>query len=366
MALTKKSEFIPKWIAWELTRRCNLDCIHCRASSNSDAPEGAWTTERALSFLDELAAWVKPVLVLSGGEPLLRKDVFQIARHGTALGLRVCMATNGTLVTEETCEAMKEAGIRMVSLSLDGPDAKTHDDFRRMPGAFEGTIRAARLLKDHGIPFLINSSFTRRNQHTIAETFKLAKSLGATAWYMFMIVPTGRGEEILRELIAQPDYDAILEWHYEQEKREKEILMRPTCAPHYYRLVPQLAKRDGSHFRRRDLTFSTGSGKGCVAGQTICLIDAFGEVHPCSYMEQSAGNVFKTPFRKIWEESPLLRSLRDFDSYKGRCGACEFRNVCGGCRVRAYATTGDYLEEEPLCDYVPLRWRRRNKEQVSP
>lgn len=358
MALTRHSEFLPKWIAWEITRRCNLDCVHCRCSSHPEAPSGSWTTARALAFLDELATWVKPVVVLSGGEPLLRPDIFEIARRGTELGLRMCLATNGTLVTPAICGAMKEAGIRMVSLSLDGPTAEVHDDFRRMPGAFDGAVRAARLLRDHGIPFLVNSSFTNRNKHTIGETFRLAKSLGATAWYLFMIVPTGRGEDLLRELIRQPDYDEILQWHYEQERREHDTLMRPTCAPHYYRVVLQLARRDGSRFRRRDLTFSTGSGKGCVAGQTICLIDAFGEVHPCSYMEQSAGNVLERPFRDIWEASPLLLSLRDFDAYKGRCGACEYRSVCGGCRARAFVNTGDILEEEPLCDYVPTRWRR--------
>jgi radical SAM protein with 4Fe4S-binding SPASM domain len=135
--------------------------------------------------------------------------------------------------------------------------------------------------------------------------------------------------------------------------------MRPTCAPHYYRIVPQMAKADGSHFKRRDLTFSTGAGKGCVAGQTICLIDAFGNVRPCSYMESVAGNVLERPFRQIWEESPLMKRLRDFDAYKGRCGACEFRNTCGGCRARAYAVTGDELAEEPFCDYVPVRIRRK-------
>lgn len=367
MPLSRRSEFVPKWIAWEITRRCNLDCVHCRCSSNPDAPAGEWTTRRAMIFLEELASWVKPVLVLSGGEPLTRPDIFDIARRGTDLGLRMCMATNGTLVTKEVCRLIRDAGIRMVSLSLDGPTPEIHDDFRRMPGAFEGAVRAARLLREDGIPFLINSSFTRRNRHVIAETFHLAKALGVTAWYMFMIVPTGRGEELLRELISQPDYDEILEWHYEQERREPDILMRPTCAPHYYRLVAQLARRDGSRFRRRDLTFSTGSGKGCVAGQTICLIDAFGEVHPCSYMEQSAGNVLERPFRDIWQSSSLLQSLRDYDSYKGRCSVCEFRNVCGGCRARAYAYTADILEEDPLCDYVPVRPRRAvNPSRKSP
>lgn len=359
MALTKNSEFIPKWIAWETTQRCNLNCVHCRCSSDDDAPQGAFTTEKGVALLDEIAEWVQPVMVLSGGEPLVRPDIFDLARHGTSKGFRMCMATNGVLITDETCAAMKETGIQMVSLSLDGPTPDVHDDFRRVEGSFEGILRGAGLLKKNGIPFLVNSSFTKRNQRHIADTFRLAKSLGAHAWYMFMIVPTGRGENILSELIEQPDYDEILEWHYEQERAEKDILMRPTCAPHYYRVVPQLARKDGSRFKRRDLTFSTGAGKGCVAGQTICLIDAFGGVHPCSYMETSAGNVFETPFRKIWEESPLMLSMRDFDAYKGRCGQCEFKNVCGGCRARAWSASGDYLEQEPLCDYVPVRVKRQ-------
>ena len=357
MALAAGSEFVPKWIAWETTRKCNLDCVHCRCSSDASGPVGAFTTERAFAFVDEVAAWVKPVVVLSGGEPLTRPDLFDIARHGTEAGLRMCLATNGLLVTDETCVRMKDTGIRMVSLSIDGPNAEVHDDFRRVAGAFEGVVRAARLLRAHGVPFLVNSSFTRRNAPHMGATFRLAKELGAKAWYMFMIVPTGRGEDVMGELIRQPEYDEILRWHYEQERSEDDILMRPTCAPHYYRIVRQMAKADGSGFRRRDLSFSTGAGKGCVAGQTICLVDAFGEVHPCSYMETSAGNVFERPFREIWEDSPLMKSLRDFDAYKGRCGACEFRNTCGGCRARALAFTGDVLGEEPLCDHVPHRKR---------
>jgi radical SAM protein with 4Fe4S-binding SPASM domain len=163
---------------------------------------------------------------------------------------------------------------------------------------------------------------------------------------MFMIVPTGRGEQIFEELISKEDYEELLKWHYRMEKDEKQILVRPTCAPHYYRIVPQMAKAEGVKFERRTLTFSTGGGKGCIA------------VRPCSYFPLSAGNVKKTPFREIWEKSPLFLELRDFARYKGKCGVCEYIGVCGGCRARAYAVTGDYLEEEPFCTYVPYRRRR--------
>ena len=174
-------EFIPKWIAWETTQKCNLKCVHCRCSSGMTSSEGDFTTDEGKTLLKEIADFSKPVVVLSGGEPLLRKDIFELAEYGTSLGLRICMATNGALVTDEVCEKMKKAEIRMVSLSLDGSTAAIHDDFRSCPGAFQGVVSAAGHFRRHGIKFLINSSFTKRNQHDIANTFKLAKSLGATA-----------------------------------------------------------------------------------------------------------------------------------------------------------------------------------------
>ena len=347
-------EFTPKWIAWETTQKCNLRCIHCRCSSNADSSQGDFSTAEGKRLLEEIAAYAKPVVVLSGGEPLLREDIFELAEHGTELGLRICMATNGTLVTDDICQKMKQADIRMVSLSLDGSSSQGHDDFRQAPGAFDGVIRAAEIFRRNGQKFLINSSFTRRNQNDIAATFKLAKSLGATAWYMFMMVPTGRGQEILSELISKEDYEEILDWHYQQEKSEDDILMRPTCAPHYYRIVRQKSKEEGINFKQRSLSFSTGSGKGCIAAQSICLIDCFGNVRPCSYFHRSAGNIKQAPFREIWENSELFRELRDFKSYKGKCGQCEYLNVCGGCRARADAINGDHMAEEPFCNYVPI------------
>ncbi|HET97144.1 MAG TPA: radical SAM protein [Desulfurivibrio alkaliphilus] len=355
-------EFAPKWLAWEITRRCNLKCVHCRSSSELEAKEHPdFDLQEAKRILDDIAAYAEPVVVLSGGEPLLRDDVFEIASYGTAKGLRMCLATNGTLVTEEICRRLKEAGIRMVSLSLDGADAAVHDDFRCQPGAFAGTINAANLFRAHDIPFLINSSFTKRNQTEIPKVYRLAKELGAKAWYMFMIVPTGRGENIMEELISPEEYEELLTWHYEMEKEEDELLVRPTCAPHYYRLVLQKAKQEGEKFKRRTLQFSTGGAKGCLAGQLISLIDVDGNVLPCSYFPLPAGNLKEQSFKDIWENSKLFQEMRDFKGYKGRCGSCEYVNVCGGCRARAYAVTGDYLAEEPFCSYIPTRLENKGK-----
>jgi heme b synthase len=353
-------EFEPKWIAWEITRRCNLKCVHCRSSSGLEAKgHPDFTLDEAKRVLDDIASYGKPVVVLSGGEPLLRPDVFEIATYGTGLGLRMCLATNGTLVTQEICGKIKEAGIKMVSLSLDGASAQVHDDFRCQPGAFAGTLNAAKLFRENSIPFLINSSFTKRNQDEIPKIYHLAKEIGATAWYMFMIVPTGRGEDIMDELIAPEDYEKLLVWHYEMEKGEKDILVRPTCAPNYYRVVLQQAKEKGDDYERRTLQFSTGGSKGCLAGQLISLIDVDGNVLPCSYFPLAAGNIREKSFKDIWEKSELFHDLRNFKAYKGRCGSCEYVNVCGGCRARAYAVTGDYMAEEPYCTYVPMKMRNQ-------
>jgi len=330
--------------------------VHCRSSSGLEAKgHPDFPLEEARRVLDDIASYAKPVVVLSGGEPLLRPDVFEIATYGTGLGLRMCLATNGTLVTQEICGKIKEAGIKMVSLSLDGASAEVHDDFRCQPGAFAGTLNAARLFRENSISFLINSSFTKRNQEEIPKIYRLAKEIGATAWYMFMIVPTGRGEDIMDELIAPEDYEKLLIWHYEMEKGEKDLLVRPTCAPNYYRVVLQQAKEQGDDYQRRSLQFSTGGAKGCLAGQLISLIDVDGNVLPCSYFPMAAGNIREKSFKEIWEHSELFHDLRNFKAYKGRCGVCEYVNVCGGCRARAYAVSGDYMAEEPYCTYQPKK-----------
>ncbi len=355
-------EFEPKWIAWEITRRCNLKCVHCRSSSELEAVEHPdFSFEEAKRVIDDISSYASPVMVLSGGEPLLREDVFDIAKYGGQKDLRMCLATNGTLVTEEICAKIKEADIKMVSLSLDGSTAEIHDNFRNSPGAFDATVNAARLFKKHGIQFLINSSFTKRNQKDIVNIYKFVKSLGTTAWYMFMIVPTGRGEDIMEELISVEDYEEFLEWHYEMEKNEKDMLVRPTCAPSYYRVVLEKAKEEGDNFKRRTLKFSTGGSKGCLAGQLISLLDVDGNILPCSYFPMTAGNIKEQSFKDIWETSKLFKDMRDFKSYKGKCGACEYVNVCGGCRARAYAMTGDYMAEEPFCSHVPLKMAKADE-----
>ena len=304
-------------------------------------------------ILDKIAEFAKPVVVLSGGEPLLRPDIFDLAEYGAQKGFRMCLATNGSLLTLDTCKSIKKSGIRLVSLSLDGADKESHDSFRGYPGAFDHVLRATDLLKRESIEFIINSSFTRRNQSQIHATYSLAKELGAKAWYMFMIIPTGRGEEVRNELISQEDYEEILRWHYQLEQTDTDMLLRPTCAPQYYRVYAQEAKKAGKSTKRRTLSFSTGGDKGCVAGQRIAMIRHNGDVLPCSYFPVSGGNLFQSSLAEIWG-STVFRDMRDFKAYKDRCGVCEYSPVCGGCRARAYAYTGDYMEQEPYCSYEPV------------
>lgn len=349
-----KDDFTLKWMAWEITLKCNLKCVHCRSTYFMGSGHGAFGQKEAFKFLDDLAKFANPSIVLTGGEPLLREDVFDIAAYGTSKNFRMCMATNGILVNDEICKKIKDSGLKIISLSLDGSTSDIHDNFRGVKGAFDGIIKAANLFRKYDIPFIINSSFTKRNQDDIKNVYKLAKSLGATAWYMFLIVPTGRGEELMQELVDKEDYEEILNWHYEMENSENDMLVRPTCAPQYYRIWHERSKKEGRPTERRSLKFSTGGGKGCVAAQSICFINSSGEVYPCSYFPVSAGNVFSKPLESIWNDSALFKDLRNFKAYEGKCGVCRYLSVCGGCRARAYAVHDSYLAEEPYCNYIPL------------
>ncbi len=342
-----------KWLAWEVTQACNLTCVHCRSSSDKFSETGVWTLEKCYSFLDQIKEMADPTIVLSGGEPLVRGDIFDIASYGTKLGLRMALATNGLLVDDDVCKKMIDSGIKIVSISIDGPNDEVHDNFRGVEGSFQAVLRAVEFFKKHNIKFIVNSSFTKRNQDYIKDCYKLAKSIGAHAWYMFLIVPTGRGEDIMAELVSKEDYETILNWHYDMERSEEELLVRPTCAPHYYRIWKERSKEDGLDVKRRSLSFSTGGGKGCIAGQSICFVSSKGDIFPCSYFALPAGNVFEDTLKNIWDKSELFDDMRNFSSYGGKCGVCKHLNVCGGCRARAYSITGDYLAEEPFCDYVP-------------
>jgi heme b synthase len=302
--------------------------------------------------MDEIASFSKPVIILTGGEPLLRSDIFDLARYGSSKGFRMVMATNGTLITEETVQAMKASGIQRISISLDGPNPETHDAFRKVKGSFEGSLRGIEMAKKGGLEFQINTTITRTNLHLVAEILQLAVNLGAVAHHIFLLVPTGRGKDLQDQEISALDYEKTLDWFYEQRDRVP-LQLKATCAPHYYRILRQRAKKEGKKITPKEYGLDAMT-RGCLGGISFCFISHVGQVQPCGYLELNCGNVREKSFKEIWETSPVFQNLRNTDSYQGKCGRCEFRKVCGGCRARAYESLGDYMAEEPYCIYEPV------------
>jgi len=340
-------------VAWETTRNCNLACIHCRASATCGPYEGELDTRASLRLLDEIAQVGKPIVILTGGEPLMRADIFDLAHHGTELGLRMVMACNGTLLDESIARKMADAGIKRISVSLDGSTAEIHDKFRGVPGAFEGSLRGVENAKKAGIEFQINTTITRANLKQIPKILDLAVKLGAVAHHIFLLVPTGRGKYIVDKAINAAEYEETLNWFYDQ--REKTPLqLKATCAPHYYRILRQRARKEGKKisFQTHGLDAVT---RGCLGGIGFCFVSHVGIVQPCGFLDLNCGDVTNISFGEIWHHADVFRNLRDYDQLKGKCGPCEYKRVCGGCRARAYEATGDYMAEEPLCSYQPVK-----------
>lgn len=342
----------PRLIAWELTNACNLACIHCRASAIEKPGPEELSTEEAKHFIDELVEY-KPIVILTGGEPLLRADIYDIAKYVTGKGLRAVLATNGTLLTPEIVKKLINVGIQRVSISIDGSSAETHDVFRGEPGSFDDALRGIDILKKEGLSFQINTTITKRNLGEIPGIYDLALELGASALHIFLLVPTGRGEEIEEEEIPPEEYENVLNWFYDKSK-EKKIQLKATCAPHYFRIMRQRAKEEGIRITPETHGLEAMT-KGCLGGSGFCFVSHKGDVYPCGYLPALAGNIRERPFKMIWEKSKVFNDLREPDRLKGKCGVCEYRRVCSGCRARAYASTGDYMEEEPYCVYVPVR-----------
>jgi len=402
-------EFKPRLVFWEVTKGCNLRCIHCRASATELSSPGDLNTRSALGIIDQIAEAANPILVLSGGEPLYRSDIFQLARYATDKGLRVALATNGTLVTKEVARMIVDSGVKRVSISLDGADALTHDSFRGIPGAFDAAVYGLRNLKALGMSVQINMTIARHNARQLPQVLELAKALGADALHTFLLVPVGCGVDIAAEqMVAPEEYEEMLNWFYDQSLAGG-IELKATCAPHYFRVVRQrrVAERkaeaaartaqaatapDAGGIGPADMLMPSGTGivlkpqspghpgghpgghpsdmsamtKGCLAGTGVCFISHEGEVFPCGYLPVAAGDLRQQKFQDIWQNSTIFHELRDTGNLKGKCGCCEFRNICMGCRARAFAATGDFLAEEPFCIYQPRMTNTKPKKTESP
>ncbi len=343
-------------VAWETTRSCNLDCIHCRAAASRGPYEGEFKTDDFFRIMDEIEKVGKPIIILTGGEPLLREDIFEISKYGANKGFRMVMATNGTLVNDENLQKMKDSGIQRISMSIDGATADSHDKFRKVDGAFDKVMEAIELCKKHGMPFQINTTITKINIDEIPAIFDLCEKLGAVALHIFLLVPTGRGKELEEQEIPPDEYERVLNWFYDKQFQTK-MQLKATCAPHYYRILRQRAKKEG---RKVDFkTFGLDAvTKGCLGGKGFCFISHTGIVQPCGYLELNCGDLKKQSFDDVWINSKIFNELRNEDEYRGKCGICEYRKVCGGCRARAYEVTGDYLAEEPYCIYEPKKVKK--------
>ncbi len=380
--------FQPRLIAWEVTRRCPLACRHCRASAADRAYEGELDTAEAFRLLESIAAFARPILILTGGEPMVREDIYRIAERGTALGLRVVMAPCGLLMDPDNTRRLREAGIQRISLSIDGADAATHDGFRRSEGAFAAVLRAAGLAQEQGLEFQVNTTVTRLNVGQLEEILELAIRLGAVSYHPFLLVPTGRGRELADLEIDPEEYERVLTWIY-RRSLECPIQIKPTCAPHFYRILRQQGRAEQGPALRparapadppasppvrapagpppgapMGAAAREGHGlnamtKGCLGGQSFAFVSHTGKVQICGFLDLEAGDLREAgfDFRRIWEGSPLFASVRAYEQYKGKCGACEYLRICGGCRARAYAAVGDHLAEEPFCVYEPRRPR---------
>jgi heme b synthase len=357
-------EFLPRLIFWETTAGCNLRCIHCRRIDVADrlVPEDLSTAE-SKQLIDQIVAFCNPILVLSGGEPLIRPDIFEIAEHAVAKGLRVALATNGTLIDELMAQRIVDAGIRRVAVSLDGAAAETHDPFRALPGSFAQALDAIGRLRARGMSVQINTTVARHNIDELPQILSLARSLEADALHIFLLVAVGCGVEIADEQMISPrQYEEVLNWLYDRDQ-EGLLELKATCAPHYFRIARQRTAAEEQQAppsqKRPRIGEATASSdlhtmtKGCLAGTGVCFVSHKGEVFPCGYLPLAAGSVREQSLQEIWQGSKVFSELRDPERLQGKCGRCEFKRICGGCRARAYGMTGNYLDEEPFCVYEP-------------
>ena len=379
-------------VSWNLTQRCNLECAHCYMSASAAADtRGELSTEECRRVIDEIAA-VNPnvFLILTGGEPLLRKDIWEVAAYASEKRFTTVFGTNGVLLREREAQRMREHGVLGASISLDSTERVKHDAFRRLPGSWDGAIRATQVLTDAGLDFSLHMSVTDWNVAEVPAMIDLARELGAKVLNFFFLVRTGRGRDLtdidaaayeriltylakaqgvgegppsfVRQMLgmaasvvgggARPDVSggagaraqAFEDPWSTPVGRADGLLIRAKCAPHFRRILYEM--NPSSPLLKN---YAHGS---CPAGKYYCRITPEGDVTPCPYMPVAVGNLRTTSFDELWRSAPVFGALRD-PKLGGRCGTCEFSKVCGGCRCRAYATHGDILAEDPACGYQP-------------
>nr|WP_172958285.1 TIGR04053 family radical SAM/SPASM domain-containing protein [Thermus scotoductus] len=355
----------PYLVAWEVTHACLLACRHCRASAEPHPLPGELTTEEGLRLVEEVATYhPKPLLLLTGGDPLARKDLFQILEKAKAFGLKVGLTPASTpLLTREMVFRLKAAGVTRLALSLDGATSESHDAFRGAEGTFQRTLEALSWAREAGLPTQVNTTVTRDNWPEIQALPDLLAEKGVVLWSLFFLVPVGRGG-LLRQLSTK-QFEEVLHWLYQISKTYP-FHVKTTEAHHFRRVVLQRRQEEGvedralaageSLYREYFQDGMEHSRLGVTDGNGFVFVSATGDVAPSGFLPLYAGNIREQPLLEIYRNSPLFQELRNKDLLKGKCGVCEYRYVCGGSRARAWAETGDYLASEPRCAYVPPAW----------
>lgn len=310
-------------------------CEHCYRDAGAKV-EDELTTVEGKALLDEIAKAGFKIMIFSGGEPLMRPDIYELVAYAKSIGLRPVFGTNGTLITPEVARRLKDAGAMAMGISLDSVDAAKHDRFRATPGAWGGAVQGMRNCLEAGLPFQIHTTVMDWNYDEVEQMTDLAVKLGAMAHHIFFLVPTGRAANIEQESLRAEQYENLL--HRIMKKQEQvDIELKPTCAPQFMRIADQMGLK---------MRFT----KGCIAGTAYCIISPKGDVQPCAYLNLPVGNVRQQPFSEIWQNNEVFKRLRQ-EPLQGGCGSCKYGDVCGGCRARAYIYHGDYMAEEPWCIY---------------
>lgn len=345
----------PLMFYYEITQACDLVCLHCRASAQKEPHPEQLAFEQSLALIEQVASFPKkPHLVLTGGDPLKRPDLFDLIRHAAGTGLQVALTPSATpLATLEAFRAAQESGIKGLGISLDGADAVTHDAFRGWTGSFARTLEMLGYARQLELPVQVNTSITRRNFHQIDAMAELLSTQGITMWSVFFLVPVGRG--IVEQRILPEEYELAFERLWDHA-RHRPYAVKTTEAPHYRRFVleregnPLEGPRQGPPANRPGRSrapLGIGDGRG------IMFVSQNGEMFPAGFLPVCCGRFPHDSVVDVYQNHPTFRALRDPDGFKGRCGICEYRYVCGGSRSRAFAVTGDYLESEPDCVYIP-------------
>ena len=323
-------------ISWNTTWECHLKCKHCYRDAG-DKRENELSTAEGKKLLAEMAQAGFKIMVFSGGEPLLREDIFELTACARDLGMRPVFGTSGAGITEAVAHKLIEAGALRMGISLDSATAPLHDDFRQVPGSFDDAIRGMEACRAAGLPFQIHTTVVEQNYRDFEKITDLAVELGAAGHHIFFLVPTGRGKNIEEEALRQKQYEEVMHRILKKQK-EVELELKPTCAPQFMRIAKQMDM---------PMRFT----RGCLAGTAYCCILPNGVVHPCPYLPIEVGNVREMPFDRIWQEAEIFQELRR-DDLGGKCGGCKYKADCGGCRARAYYyTDGDYMAEDPWCLY---------------